>query len=328
MPNPNTKTERSKTIRARIVPFGGMPAAQQNQCFAVGWHPQPLTFQQIMEAIRDKIVKELVYFRKVARQHLPDLLQQGWLRLWQVLQENPHFLAEHSRLAAADYVSNRCGTSTLRSYLQRYASYHEISRWHEPDSINFEDNITDIVIGSSLKSTGRGRHALFARKVDIHLDIACAIRDVAAWCGDNIKKLAALYFITTSVSQADAGRIAGLRINKPKGRKPRCVALQYWARQVLERLQTVLASYRPIEPNRHNWRDCLKEGQVEPVIALAKEYIDEPRKLLALYSLTTQVSTETIIQELGVDACALKYAQECVRHDLRYRYARRVPKKK
>lgn len=320
----NTEINWGKAIRRAIAPFSEMPAAKQAQGFVVGWQSATLTFPEIMEAIKESIIKELVYFRKVARQDIPDLLQQGWLRLWQALQDNPTLLAERSRLATSDYVANRCGSSTLQYYHKRYTSYHQFSRWHEADSAVFEDKITEIVIGSSLKSTGRGRHALFARKVDIHLDIARAIREVAIWCGDNLKKLAALYFITTSVQQVDAGRIAGLKINRPSGRKARCVALQYWSKQVLAQLQSVLASYRPLEPNRQYWRDCLKAGQVAPVMVLAEQYADEPMKLLALYSLTTQVSTRTLVDELGVNVCVLKYAMECVRHALRDLYARRM----
>ena len=324
MSNSSTKTDWSKAIRAHIAPFGGMPVEKQCQTFIVGWHDKALQFTEIMDAIRETIVRELVYFRKVARQYIPDLLQQGWLRLWQALQENPHLLAERSRLAASDYVANRCGSSTLQYYLKRYSSYHQFTSWSDSDSEVFEDSITDIVIGSSLKSTGRGAHALFARKVDIHLDIARAIREVAIWCGDNLKKLAALYFITTSVSQVDAGSMAGLKMNKPKGRKPRCVALQYWSKQVLEKLKEVFESYQPLEPNRHHWKECINRGELDPVIELAKEYVDKPDKLLALYTLTTQVSTATIVAELGVDHCQLKYAMECVRERLRQLYARRV----
>ena len=318
------ESDYRQTIRRHIVPFGAMTQEKYAQTFAVGWHPEPLTFSQIMEAIKDNIIKDLVYFRKVARKYVPDLIQQGWLRLWQALHDDSNFLAERTRLSTADYVSNRCGASTHHYYRKRYTSYHQFTNWHLPDSEVFEDSITDIVIGSSLKSTGRGRHALFASKLDIHLDIARAIRTVVAWCGDNLKKLAALYYITTSVSQVDAGRIAGLPIKECKGRKPRCVAMQYWTRQVLEQLQTAFASYRPLEPNKNYWHQCLKTGYIEPVIELAKKYGDEPKKLLALYSLTTQVSTATIVKELGINDCVLKYAMECVREELRYSYACRV----
>lgn len=324
MSKTNTKADWSKAIRAHIIPFGGMPAEKQTQRFSVGWHNKALHFTEIMDAIRETIIKELVYFRKVARQHIPDLLQQGWLRLWQDLQADPQLLAERSRLSSADYVGNRCGSSTLQYYLKRYSSYHQFSNWSQSDSQVFEDNITDIVIGSSLKSTGRGAHALFARKVDVHLDIAQAIHEVAIWCGDNLKKLAALYFITTSVSQVDAGRIAGLTMNKAQDRKARCVALQYWTKQVLEKLQEVFASYRPIEPNRHHWKDCVNRGELDPVIALAQTYAEQPDRLLALYILTTRVSTTTVVTELGMDHCKLKYAIECVRERLRQLYARRV----
>ena len=93
---------------------------------------------------------------------------------------------------------------------------------------------------------------------------------------------------------------------------------------MLEKLQEVFTSYQPLEPNRHHWKDCIHRGELEPVIELAKEYADKPDKLLALYTLTTQVSTATVVAELGVDHCQLKYAIECVRERLRQLYARRV----
>lgn len=325
MTNRTTETDWSKTIRANIRPYAQTPPEKYTQTFCVGWHSEPLSFIQITEAIKEIITKELVYFRKVARQHIPDLLQQGWLRLWQALQEDPKLLAERSRLATADYVSNRCGSSTLQYYLKRYTSYHQFTDWSQPESEVFEDSITEIVIGSSLKSTSRGQHALFARRVDLHLDIARAIQEVAEWCSDNIKKLAALYYATTSVSQVDAGRIAGLKINHPNGRKPRCAALQHWVRQVTERLKEAFYSYRPIGANRHYWRECIERGVLDPVIELAKKYADKPDRLLALYVLTTQVSTTTVVSELGVNHCKFKYATECLREELRQLYACRSP---
>lgn len=321
----NISSTLRKSIRRHITPFNAQIVDTPAKTFAVSWHPHPLSFPQIMEALSETIVKELVHYRKVARQDIPDLLQQGWLRLWQDLQANPQLLTERSRLKAADYISNRCGSSTLQYYLKRYSSYHELSRWHETDSKVFEDSITDIVIGSSLKSTSHSRHALFARKVDIHLDIAGAIRQVADWCGDNLKKLAALYFITTSVEQVDAGRIAGLKVEERKERKPRCPALQYWVRKVTKQLQTVLASYRPIEPNRNYWRDCLKTGELQPVKQLAEKYADEHIKLLALYTLTTCVSCKTLVENFGVCVHKLRYAVEQLRYELRCLYAARVP---
>ncbi|MEO1163710.1 MAG: hypothetical protein AAFV98_08010 [Chloroflexota bacterium] len=322
----NTETRWSKAIRAHVRPFEAMPIAKENQTFVVGWHPEPLAFMAIVEAIKKSITTELVYYRKVPRQDILDMLQQGWLRLWQDLQENPQLLSDKSRLATSDYVANRCGSSNLLYYYKCYTSYHGLSKWSEPDSEVFEDKITDIVIGSSsLKSTGRGKHALFTRKVDIYLDISRAIQEVAEWCGDNIKKLAALYFVTTSVHQVDAGRIAGLKIEERKGRKPRCVGMQYWSKIVREKLQEVFSSYKPIESNKYYWRECIKKGELDPVIALAEKYADDPSRLLALYTLTTQVSKTTILNELGVSLYAFKYAVGRVRQELRCLYARRVP---
>lgn len=83
-------------------------------------------------------------------------------------------------------------------------------------------------------------------------------------------------------------------------------------------------SYRPLDLNRHHWKDCVNLGELDPVIELAETYAGQPDKLFALYTLTTQVSTATVVDELGVDHCQLKYAMECVRERLRQLYARRV----
>jgi hypothetical protein len=225
----------------------------------------------------------------------------------------------------ADFVANRCGVTTFRDYLKRYTSYHTLSKWCDPDADVFEDSITEIVTGSSLKSTSRVRHARFTRTVDRLVDVEAAIHKTAIWCGDDIRKLAALYSLTTSVSQTDAGRIAGLPINERVGRQSRCNRLQYWRKLVLTHLQEALGEYKPIEPNRNAWRACLKAGDTQPVVELACKYADRPDRLLALYALTTRVARQTIVDELGANDSALWYAMKRLRQELRCSYARRVP---
>lgn len=314
--------DRRELFHQKIVPFGGIPPDKMTFC--VGWTAQALTFEQIVDSLRPQIVNDLLYFKKMARQYIADLLQQGWLRLWQALHENGKLLVDMSQRSAADFVTNRTGSSTLRDYIKRYDSYHAISRWNEADADVYEDSITDIVIGSSLKSTGRGRHALFTRKTDMLVDIEAAIRQVAEWCIDDIRKLAALYYLTTSVNQRDAGQIAGFEVFKTKGGRVRCRGIQYWVQLVLQRLREVFALYKPIEPNKNAWREQLKAGDTKPVEQLAEKYADDEFKLLALYALTTRASRETIVKELGGDDSKLWYAVKQLRQELRHMYARRI----
>lgn len=112
----STEPDWSKAIRAHVRPFGAMPVEKETETFSVGWHPEPLGFMAIVEAIQKSITTELVYYRKIPRQDIPDMLQQGWLRLWQDLQDDPHLLSDKSRLATSDYVANRCGSSNLLYY--------------------------------------------------------------------------------------------------------------------------------------------------------------------------------------------------------------------
>lgn len=309
-------------ISERITPFGGWPPERKR--FPTGWKGIPETFEEIMDDLRLHIVNELVYFRRIARHYISDLLQQGWLRLWEALQENASLLASMTCRKAADFVSNRCGTTTFRDYLNRYDRYHEISRWDEADADVFEDSITEIVMGPSLHSTEIGKHALFTRKTDMIIDITAAIREVAEWCGDDMRKLAALYYVTTSVSQVDAGRLAGLPIEEREGRNPKCSRMQYWSKLVLERLQEALAAYKPIEPNCNIWKEQLKAGDTAPVVALAQKYANDSHTLLALYVLTTSVGLHTVVSELGANESALWYAMKKLRQELRCMYARRV----
>lgn len=309
-------------IRSQVTPFGGWPPEQKT--FVVGWWVVRLTFEQITDELRPQIVNDLLYFKKIPREHVGDLLQQGWLRLWQALHEDSDLLADMTRIKAGDFVTNRAGATAFRDYLNRYDSYHNISRWNEVDDC-YEDNITDIVIGSSLKSTGRGRHALFTRIADKFIDIEAAIRQVAEWCMDDIRKLAALYYLTTSVTQVDAGQIAGFSIVTTKAGRRRCKGIQHWARVVLRQLKLAFSNYKPIEPNRNAWRNELKSGNVNPVLKLAQRYEDEPDKLIALYVLTTSVARKTMVIECGIDDSKLWYATKQIRKELRREYARQVP---
>lgn len=321
----NTPSLSRQCLRSRIEPYGGWTSDQKR--FVVGWQVQPLTFAEIIDQLKNRVIQDLRYFRKLEPHHFPDLLQQGWSRLWQALYEDNTVLASMPFIKAVNFVANRCGASVYMAYLQRYASYHDFSAWADSDNDVFEDSITDIVIGSSLKSSGKPGHALFTRTIDRLVDIASAIRQVADWCGDDLRKLAALYYVTTNVTQADAGRIAGLAVYYPKHRNPRCTGLSYWSKQVLKQLRDALKNYLPTEPNRDDWKEQIKAGNLDPVIELAQQYEDEPNKLLALYCLTTQVARTTLVKELGVDDSKLWYAIKQLRQQLRCMYAARVPQR-
>lgn len=317
-----TTSDNRNRVRVKIEPLGGWKPDQKRFC--VGWNSLPLTFGEIIIDLKDGVLKDLKYFRKLETHHFPDLLQQGWLRLWQALHENHHLLADMPRIKAIDFVANRCGVSNLKSYLKRYTSYHEFSAWEDSSNDVYEDNITEIVIGSSLKSSGKPGHALFTSTVDRLIDIVQAIRRVARWCGDDMRKLAALYYVTTNVNQADAGRLAGLPIHQSKNRNPRCQGLYRWSKMVLERLKKELKAYLPIEPNRDQWKEEIKAGNLEPVIELAQKYSSDSNKLLGLYCLTTKVARSTLVTELGVQDGILWYAIKQLRQELRWMYARRI----
>lgn len=318
-----TTLSNRQRIRRLIEPPDGWSPGQKP--FKVGWCTHPLTFPEIMADLKSNILKALKYLRKMAPQYFPDLLQQGWLRLWKALHEDDQLLANMSHFEAVNFVSNRCGASNIRSYLVRYGSYHDFTEWEHSQNDVYEDHITEIVIGSSLKSSGRSKHALFTRTVDRIIDIAKAIRQVADWCGDDIRKLAALYYVTTKVNQADAGRIAGLKIYKPKDRNHRCQGLYRYSKMVLDKLREVLQEYLPIEPNRDHWKDQIKAGNLEPVVKLAQKYTNDADKLLGLYCLTTNVGRETLVKELGLKDGTFWYTVDQLRQELRWMYARRVP---
>lgn len=308
--------------RGKIEPYGGWPPEQQT--FAVGWQATLMTFEQIMNDLSRLITADLRYFRKFSSEHLPDLLQQGWLRLWQALTQNCHLLTSMSRRDAANFVSNRSGASVYRDKLKRYISYDALSRWDDPDTQNYEETISEIVCGSHPRARSHLPHAAFSQHADILMDIARAIQEVAEWCGDDLRKLAALYYITTSVSQTDAGQIAGMTLWYPKNRKPRCMQMVRWTRIVKAKLHEVLDSYKPIEPNRDFWKEQIKAGEVQPVIQMAEKYQDEPMKLLALYVLTTQVGRHTIVEEMGIDNSKLWYACKLIRKELRWLYVQQA----
>ena len=319
----NTTSISRQQIRTKIEPFGGRSPDQKQ--FIVGWHSSPLTFPEIMSELKGAVIKDLRYFRKLDTQYIPDLLQQGWLRLWQALHDDNTFLASLPRIKAINFVTNRCGVSKLKSYLTRYSSYHSFIAWGDTESDNYEESITEIVIGSSLKSSGKPGHALFTRTVDRLIDIATAIRQVAQWCSDDIRKLAALYYITTNVTQTDAGQIAGLPLQTRANRNPTCHGMRHWTKLVLQQLRDALKHYLPIEPNLDYWKEQIKAGNFDPVIELAHKYEGDTNKLLALYCLTTSVTRATLVAELGVMDGPLWYAIKQLRQELRCMYAARVP---
>lgn len=300
----------------KIVPYSGR--STENSLFPVSWNACLVPFDSIIKDLSSLIVADLKGRRKIRQDHIPDLLQQSWLQLWRELHTNPRLLAKMPKQVAAGYVANRSGATTYMNYYKRYGSYHDLP---ERNSEPFEDSITEIVIGSGLKSSGKPGHALFTRHVDIFIDIEKVMREMAAWCGNDIRKLVALYYVTTSVRGTDLSLLMGGSVSKAPGRSPRSSNLTYWSRVVKRRLQEVLADYKPIEPNTHFWRKCLEQGHTQPVVELAIKYANNRMRLLALYTLTTSVSVETLVTELGVNREALRYAVKRIRRELRWMYA-------
>lgn len=91
-----------------------------------------------------------------------------------------------------------------------------------------------------------------------------------------------------------------------------------------EKTPRAVGNYRPIEPDKHYWKDCLKAGQFEPMIPLAEKYAGDGDKLLALYGLTTCISRQTLVEELGVEERLLWYAMKLLRKESRCSYAHRI----
>ncbi|MEM9951062.1 MAG: hypothetical protein AAF846_05650 [Chloroflexota bacterium] len=291
-----SETERqndySDAIRRHIRPF-------PRECrYSTGWNGE-MTFAEIRDALMPNLNRLMRYYRRVDVD-IPDMIQDGFMRLWQELSENPALFADTDHGGAVKWVLNRTGASRYRRWFRRemYIEDHLV-RDNDPDEMQ-------------INGLGTGYHegyAHFTRAVDLRLDICRAVEQCANKYQDSQPHLAALYYITTSVQCEDAAMLA------ERGGKKRNWWLTSVVKPVREELYRALDRY---PPKKIRWQDKFDAGNDVPflrVLSAYKEKGDE-RMCTTLTHLQEGKRRKDLMQELDIPMSTVGYLRRVAYREL------------
>ena len=171
-------------IRQQIKPF------QREVTYTTGWAGE-LSFEEIHKQLIPNMNRLLRYYRKPAA-YIPDILQEGFMRLWWDLCEEPTMLADANKGDALRMVLDRTRTPAFVRRAYRREVYLEDLAIQSGDPDEF---IIEGYEGRYFKD-----HSEFSRAIDIRVDFEFVIQHLVEKYKDSLPHLAALYYITTDVS--------------------------------------------------------------------------------------------------------------------------------
>ncbi len=259
-----TTTSRNK-IRSQIKPFPKVTT------YPTGWGGD-LTFEQIAEQVGPLMAKKITRFG-VFGQDIPDSVQNGLMKLWLKLVDEPELLAHDDLTRTVWRAIAVCGCTTIVDKQKRYDFFADIqaNTGIDVDEYGVHGDNTRVQIWDA-----KERWAGFATRTDVQIDLERAIVAIAERYADDITGLIALYVLTTDVESLPT--IAAY--NLPQS--------SVYARldQIRERLRKLLADYKPTP--RRTWRERLDGGEIAPYLEVVAHYEDRPLALAALYTLSTR----------------------------------------
>jgi hypothetical protein len=185
-----TQSRRSQRIREQIRPY--------RTSYPTGWAGG----RSLEQLIADPQVKRGAYAKLnqlgVAYYDQDDVFQQGIIRLWQKLAEEPDLLVDKGPIWTGIYIAF---SGNPKSFLRRQQKQR---RFTDPD---FDWNTAD----EHLPLAGQnGHHAEWSRVIDDEIDLALKMEMLAQRYQDDLRRLLALYALTTSVYAKDVAPVAGL----------------------------------------------------------------------------------------------------------------------
>lgn len=277
-------------IRQQIKP---MPKAR---IFPTGWNGE-LTFEQIAEDVTPRVVWKFKRYG-VYGQDIPDCLQSGLMKLWELLIETPDMLADKDLVHVMWLVIGGSNSNKHIRYHRRYTSFTDMAGENDYDVDEY--GISGLTNPSEWWRTSE-HWAVWASKVDFRLDITAAMETLAKEYDDDMKGLIALYILTTSVEPMETiatfGHPKSMVYERIKG--------------IRDRLQRLLKEYEPIQPR--TWQERLAAGEVEPYLQVVEHYQDRPLALFALYTLTTETKVRRFARDNNERKMIIYYRKKCLK---------------
>jgi hypothetical protein len=229
----------SNNIRDSIQPF------RHERLFKTGWAGE-LSFAEIHANLIPNMNRLLRYYRRPTA-YIPDILQEGFMRFWWDLCQEPDMLAQANKDDALRMVLDR----TRTPYFVRRA----VSREVYLDDLATRSGDPDEFVIEGYEGRYYNEHSEFSRAIDIRIDFENVIQQMAEKYMDSHAHLIALYYITTEVTPDDAAELAGRGGTKKS----------WWLTSIVKPMREELAELLGVfVPTKLDWKKKYISGDEAP----------------------------------------------------------------
>jgi hypothetical protein len=201
----NGQSEK-QAIRRLIRPFAAAPNGEPT--YTTGWH-ESMTLEAVMH---DPQVRRSAYAKArrlgLNDDDLEDCIQQGFIRLWQTLADDPWLLVDKGPVWTGIYVAFAGDT---KKFLRHNARYR---RFDDPD---FDWETADERLQLGLPEHRPEHRAEWTSQADERMDISRFMSQMAREYEDDLNKLIALYALMTTVKIKDVAPMLSVAVKQFAG---------------------------------------------------------------------------------------------------------------
>ena len=242
----------------------------------------PLTLEQI---ITDSVLRRAAFAKTASlgldAEDQADCVQQGFIRLWQKLRDDPHLLADKGPVWVGLYVA----------YGGDPKQFHRHKMQQRTFCLSGAKALAmDDYAGLRRPARTNPPHAPWTQVIDETLDVERFLKTMTQYYADQPQKQIALQAVVGAISAKEAARHLGLH------EKNFAASIGHQVRQEVQaHLPDSLKAAQP-----EAWQVKLARGEgVDHITQIAQEVMHHPRLLLALYVVTTSASKKVVAQTFG-----------------------------
>jgi DNA-directed RNA polymerase specialized sigma24 family protein len=265
-----------------------------------------MTLEQI---VTDPVVRRAAFAKAgqlgLNNEDREDCVQQGFIRLWQNLQDDPRLLADKGPVWVGIYVAYGGNAKQFYRHNMRQRTFtHPL--WDGPNADEYP------IPGWS--SRERPIPADWTTIADENIDVNRFLSAMNQRYAHDPRKQIALQAVTGAISAKEAAQQLGMH------EKNFAASI---GNQVRQEVQALLPdTLKEAEPE--SWEAMLARGEgVEHVAAIAQEVVHNPRLLLALYVVTTSARKKDVAQAFGYGLTAFGKDIRKIKQMFAARYRRR-----
>jgi hypothetical protein len=205
---------------------------------------------------------------------------------------------------AVSWVMHRSGNSHYQKFYRREMYLEELAtRSGDPDEFIIE----------GYEGRWYSEHSEYSQRVDLRIDIEKAMEYMAAKYEHSRPHLAALYYITTSISVEDAAALA----DRPGAKRA------WWLTSIVKPMREELTQLLDLfSPRRATWQEKVRVGQKAPLLELIGQYEQSGDKRMAatLLGLAENTSTKDLMEKLSLPKTHVHYLRRIAHKELNQAY--------